>query len=110
MPTVAELQNLADELKIHYKKSYTKKKLIEILGPKNVNSLDYTKDIRELKEKKGLIHKESIFEIKSVYKTDNVIVFTLVKDYNIIVVRGILSGKGLGAGGGKWNYSKHVLK
>lgn len=110
MPTIAELQNLADKLKIEYKKSYTKKKLVEILGPENVTSLDYTKDLSELKEKKGLIHKETLFKTVSVHKTDKLIVITLVNYYNVIVVKGVLSGKGLGMGGGKWHYSKHLVK
>jgi hypothetical protein len=112
MPTISEMKTLADELKIPYKASYTKDKMIKLLGEKRVKELDYAVDCADISSKKGYINKGKLYNTIATYKTDNLIIIVLCLEEfnNILIVKGTKSGKGLGFGGAKWVWTRSFIK
>lgn len=112
MPTLAEMKELATELKLPFKSSYTKEKMIKLLGEKRVKEMDYAVHCADLSEKKGLINKGKLYEKVSTYKSNDLCIYVLrLEEFNnILIVKGHKSGKGLGLGGAKWEWTKNFMK
>lgn len=108
MPTLARMKELADELNLEYKSSYTKKQMIALLGEKRVKELDYAEDEKDIPLRKGFIYNGGLYDTIFKYENEKIKLYVLMHGDKILVVKGSSSGKGLGKAGGKRKWT-HTL-
>jgi len=113
MPTKAELFAEAKQRGLPVKTSMTKDAIAQLLSSGSIksksttsNTPNYTKDLVEVKDSKGLMVSGQPFKKVWEQKLEGSYVAIVKNGNSVVVVEGRKQGSGLGLGGAKWTYKK----